>query len=86
LIRWLTLFVGVGVAAAALHALLSTPVDPRPRRAPPPVAARKAPRSQPKASEVHQAARPPAHGDIDAASRPRLELVLRESEAEDAAR
>lgn len=62
--------VGVGVAAAALYALLSsTPVAPRPQPAPPPLAA--------------PAARPPAHGDIDDASRARLEQVLREADAEE---
>ncbi|MEB2343869.1 MAG: hypothetical protein OZ948_03920 [Deltaproteobacteria bacterium] len=64
MIRWLTLLAGVGVAAAALHALLSAPGAPR---SPGPVAAR--------------AARAPAHGEIDEASRARLEQVLREADA-----
>jgi len=72
LIRWLTVVVGVGVTAAALYALLSTPAAPRARApAPPPVAAR---------------AGTAAHGDIDEASRARLERVLREAEAVEAAR
>lgn len=71
MIRWLTVVVGVGVTAAALYALLSTPVAPRARRStPPPVAA--AP-----------AAQPP---EIDEASRARLERVLRESEDVEARR
>lgn len=64
MIRWLTLLAGVGVAAAALYALLSTPGAPRPPR---PVAA---PAARP----------PPVHGYIDEASRERLEQVLREAE------
>jgi len=65
LIRWLTLVAGVGVAAAAFYALLSTPAAPRARRpAPAPVAA--------------PAARAP-HDEIDDASRARLERVLREA-------
>ncbi len=60
--RWLTVVVGVGLAVAALYALLATPPMPRSASAPPAVSA-------------------PAHEEIDAASRARLERVLREAEA-----
>jgi hypothetical protein len=74
--RWLTVaagvVVGVGLAAAALHALLATPPARRaaPRAAAPPVSAR--------------AGGAAAHEDIDDASRARLERVLRESEGVEA--
>jgi len=72
LIRWLTVVVGVGVAAAALYALLSAPGTTRARRpAPPPVAA--------------PAASAPL-GDIDDESRARLEQVLREADRDEGAR
>lgn len=37
--RWLTLVVGVGIAAAAFYALLATPPPPRSASAPPAVSA-----------------------------------------------
>jgi hypothetical protein len=72
LIRWLTVVVGVGVAAAALHALLSTPAAPPARRATPPAVA------APAAGDPH--------GEIDERSRARLERVLRDAEAGDEVR
>jgi hypothetical protein len=71
--RWLTVaagvVVGVGLAAAALHALLATPP------------ARRAPRAAPPVSAGSSA----AHEEIDDASRARLERVLREAEGVEAA-
>lgn len=40
--RWLTVVVGVGIAAAALHALLARPPAPRSAPAVPPVSSRPA--------------------------------------------
>lgn len=73
MIRWLTVVVGIGVAAAALYALLlAAPVRERApaRRAPVPAPAVSAPRAA------------PPLGEIDEASRARLEQVLRDAERE----
>lgn len=80
MIRWLTVVVGVGVAAAALYALLSTPAAkraPAPKaKSAPAVAAPAAPRG---------GAAPPL-GEIDDESRARLEQVLRDAERQDVRR
>jgi hypothetical protein len=75
LIRWLTVVVGVGVAAAALYALLSTP------------AARRAPAARAPAVAAPAARESAAPlGEIDEESRARLEQVLRDAEREDVRR
>jgi hypothetical protein len=74
LIRWLTVVVGVGVAAAALYALLlSTPAGKRP---PPPQ----------RAPAVAAPRGPAPLGEIDDESRARLEQVLRDAEREEGRR
>ena len=75
MIRWLTVVVGVGLAAAALYALLATPAAKRAPTRAPAVAASAAPRG----------AAPPL-GEIDDESRARLEQVLRDAEREDVRR
>jgi len=78
LIRWLTLVAGVGVAAAALHALLSAPPQTPARRTAAPAAAAPAART-PRATSAPL-------GEIDDASRAQLERVLREAEREESRR
>jgi hypothetical protein len=73
LIRWLTVVVGIGVAAGALYALLLS--APARERAP----ARRAPDPAPAVSASRAA---PPLGEIDDDSRSRLEQVLRDAERE----
>jgi hypothetical protein len=75
--RWLTVVVGVGVAAAALYALLATPPA---RRAPAPK------RVPPAAPAVPRGPVAPPLGEIDDASRAQLEEVLRDAEQEEVRR
>lgn len=75
MIRWLTVVVGVGVAAAALYAVLrSAPVGERPP-------ARRAP-ARPPAVAAPRAAVP--LGEIDDESRARLDQVLRDADRKEA--
>ena len=81
MIRWLTLVAGVGVAAAALYALLSAPAQTTARRAAAPAVAAPGARA-PSAPGAPSA----PLGEIDDALRAQLERVLREAEREDAER
>lgn len=80
MIRWLTLVAGVGVAAAALYALLSAPPQTPARRTAAPAAAAPAARA-PRATRTSAPL-----GEIDDASRAQLERVLREAEREESRR